>query len=295
MKKTNVNLMLKPVVSDNLGVVCVMDLRNIRTTAEETKKLLVAAGLPDNEVTERKGKGALKEILKDFEGGNILVEVASNPKWTDYQLNLSKINESAASSFTEAEISKVAVVRLYKDTNTVEADNPALTAKVQELFEKEINTLKTSQIRAIIDRIIAKQGEWINLTAKGGVYFVPNHPVYLDLMERIKVFCDSIKGDNYMSILPVANNEANKKDYWKKVTESLEKKAKDLKEKMGAFVTEIQEHPETATATRASNMVSEINMLEAQSEGYEILFNELQARVRVNLTEIKDMLNKALS
>lgn len=295
MKKTNVNLMLKPVIAENLGVVAVMDLRNIRTTADETRKLLTAAGLPD-EVTERKGKGALREILKDFEGGNILVEVASNPKWTDYQLNLSRINESAASNFTEAEISKVAVVRLYKDTNTVEADNPELTAKVQALFEREINTLKTQQIRAIIDRIIQKQGEWINLTSKGGVYFVPNHPVYLDLMERIKAFCDSLPtGANYMSILPVANNERNKKDYWKKVTESLEKKAKDLKEKMGAFVTEIQEHPETATATRTSNLVSEINMLEAQSEGYEILFNKLQAKVRVNLTEVKEMLNKALS
>jgi hypothetical protein len=295
MKKTKVNLMLKPVIGENLGAVCVMDLRNIRTTAEEARKLLQAANLPD-EVTERKGKGALKEILKDFEGGNILVEVASNPKWTDYQLNLSKINESAASSFTEAEISKVAVVRLYKDTNTVEADNPELTAKVRALFEKEINTLKTSQIRAIIDRIIAKQGEWVNLTSKGGVYFVPNHPVYLDLMERIKAFCDSLPtGANYMRILPVANNEANKKDYWKKVTESLDKKAVDLKEKVNAFAAELKEHPETATVTRASNLVSEINMLEAQSEGYEILFNELQAKVRVNLTEVKEMLNKALS
>lgn len=295
MKKTNVNLMLKPVIAENLGVVAVMDLRNIRTTADETRKLLTAAGLPD-EVTERKGKGALREILKDFEGGNILVEVASNPKWTDYQLNLSRINESAASNFTEAEISKVAVVRLYKDTNTVEADNPELTAKVQALFEREINTLKTSQIRAIIDRIIAKQGEWVNLTSKGGVYFVPNHPVYLDLMERIKAFCDSLPtGANYMSILPVANNEANKKDYWKKVTESLEKKAIELKEKMGIFAAEIQEHPEIVTTTKAANIVAEINMLEAQSEGYEILFNELQAKVRVNLTEVKEMLNKALS
>ena len=295
MKKTNVNLMLKPVIAENLGVVAVMDLRNIRTTADETRKLLTAAGLPD-EVTERKGKGALREILKDFEGGNILVEVASNPKWTDYQLNLSRINESAASNFTEAEISKVAVVRLYKDTNTVEADNPELTAKVQALFEREINTLKTQQIRAIIDRIIQKQGEWVNLTSKGGVYFVPNHPVYLDLMKRIKAFCDSLPtGANYMSILPVANNEANKKDYWKKVTESLDKKAVDLKEKVNAFAAELKEHPETATATRASNLVSEINMLEAQSEGYEILFNGLQAKVRVNLTEVKEMLNKALS
>ena len=295
MKKTNINLMLKPVVAENLGVVCVMDLRGIRTTAEETRKLLTAAGLPADMVTERKGKGALREILKEFEGGNILVEVANNPKWTDYQLNLSKINEAAASSFTEAEISKVAVVRLYKDTNTVEADNPELTAKVQALFEKEINTLKTQQIKAIVDRIIARQGEWVNLTAKGGVYFVPNHPIYIDLMEKIKVFYDSLAGNNYMSILPVANNESNKKDYWKKVTESLEKKAIELKEKMGIFAAEIQEHPETVTTTKAANIVAEINMLEAQSEGYEILFNELQARVRVNLTEIKEMLNKALS
>lgn len=294
MKKTNINKMLKPVISENLGVVCVMDLRNVKTTAEEARKLLQAAGLPD-EVTERKGKGAIREVLQTFEGGNILVEVASNPSWTDYQLNLSKATESAVTGFTEAEINKVAVVRLYKETNTVEADNPEMTAKVRALFEREINTLKTSQIRAIIDRIISKQGEWVNLTAKGGAYFVPNHPIYLDLMEKIKNFCDSLNGDNYMSILPVANNEANKKDYWKKVTESLEKKAIELKEKMEIFANEIKEHPENTTATKASNMMAEIQMLEAQSEGYEILFDELQARVRVNITAIKDMFNKALS
>lgn len=294
MKKTRINLMLKPVATENLGVVCVMDLRNIKTTADEAKRLLAEAGLPD-ETTERKGKGALREVLKEFEGGNILVEVANNPAWTDYQLNLSKISESAVSNFTEAEISKVAVVRLYKDTNTVEADNPELTAKVQSLFEREINTLKTSQIRAIIDRIIAKQGEWVNLTSKGGVYFVPNHPVYLELMDKIKAFCDSLQGDNYMSILPVANNEANKKDYWKKVTESLEKKAIELKEKMTLFAAELKEHPESTSTTKAQNMMSEINMLEAQSEGYEILFDELQTRVKSNIQAIKDMFNEALS
>ena len=294
MKKTRINLMLKPVATENLGVVCVMDLRNIKTTADEAKRLLAEAGLPD-ETTERKGKGALREVLKEFEGGNILVEVANNPAWTDYQLNLSKISESAVSNFTEAEISKVAVVRLYKDTNTVEADNPELTAKVQSLFEREINTLKTSQIRAIIDRIIAKQGEWVNLTSKGGVYFVPNHPVYLELMDKIKAFCDSLQGDNYMSILPVANNEANKKDYWKKVTESLEKKAIELKEKMTLFAAELKEHPESTSTTKAQNMMGEINMLEAQSEGYEILFDELQTRVKSNIQAIKDMFNEALS
>lgn len=294
MKKTRINLMLKPVATENLGVVCVMDLRNIKTTADEAKRLLAEAGLPD-ETTERKGKGALREVLREFEGGNILVEVANNPAWTDYQLNLSKISESGASNFTEAEISKVAVVRLYKDTNTVEADNPELTAKVQSLFEREINTLKTSQIRAIIDRIIAKQGEWVNLTSKGGVYFVPNHPVYLELMDKIKAFCDSLQGDNYMSILPVANNEANKKDYRKKVTESLEKRAIELKEKMTLFAAELKEHPESTSTTKAQNMMSEINMLEAQSEGYEILFDELQTRVKSNIQAIKDMFNEALS
>ena len=294
MKKTNLNIMQKPVIADNLGVVCVVDLRGIRTTVEEAKKLLNAAGLPETEVSERKGKGALKEVLKEFEGGQILVEVASNPAWVDYQLNLSKMTESDG-IFTEAEISKVAVVRLYKDNNVIETDNPELTGKIREIFDREIKALKTAQIKAVIDRIINKYGEWVNLTAKGGVYFVPNHPQYLDLMAKIKVFCDKIGAENYMSILPVANNEGNKKDYWKKISESLEKKAADLKAKVAIFADDVAKNPDAVTLVKGNNVLAEIQMLEAQADGYELLFSELQEKVRAQINEAKEKFTNTLA
>lgn len=286
MKRKIENIMITPTIGGSeLGRVIVIDLRDIKVSIEEAKQKAEAAGLTSDEINEKGSISALKDILKDLKGEELLVEVESTALFTTYQLNVTKLEEENG-GLRGAEITKDCLVRLYRKENRVEADNPEMTARINAVFDKEREKLKTGHIQSAISRIISRRGEWTALTARGGVYFVPNVPEYYNLIDKIKFFVDSLPGKSYVSILPVANNPKNKEDYWKKIREALEKRVAAAERAVNELIDEVENTDKEISDVKVENVNIELNMAIAGVEGYTLLFDEMKTALKAKLDEI---------
>ena len=255
-----------------IGFSVVCDLYGIKEERDKIREKMKNSGLDETQLLDKREKTAFLESLKSLEESGYLIKTAEVGEHVTYQCNDATMVENPATGFTEAVVSKTALVKYYKKGHKkglIEADDPAVSAKVTGMIDQFKNMAGTSEVNDAIKRIIDVEADCVAITRNGNVWFVPIQ--YADLIDRLQVFIDSLPGQNNFTILPVANRPENRRSFWGSIKNEIGRQIDEARKSI-AETKEMIDKGEVQ-AYRVDNLFALIKEKRERLSAYSALFH----------------------
>lgn len=271
-------------VKDALGIICIVDLNGIEENFTLAQKKLEIAGLKAENLLERPKKSLFVQAIKSLETADIIFPVCKKGDCIQYQTNEKNIVQSSNSAWDEAKIKKVTSFRYFPEDEKIQADNQSEQAEVERIIEEEREKVHTPQISAAIRRCFKFDAPEITaLSSMGNVFFAPCDRI--DLLEKIQKFIQSVSGKNICALIPIGEDDSNKKTYWPGIKSEIENKFKELEETYNNIKTAMDnpdpnaKRPKTALANLLKKFQMDKQIISSFSDLFKMNSSEISERI----------------